>query len=573
MAEQLTTLTQDFIRANRERDYTIYTRLMDAALEAKAKSIFPHFGEIHTGDVIVDAGSGTGKLAEYAAQLCRGARVYALDISHELLEQAGRNRSLIHLVYGDASEQNFPDNSVKAKYYSTVCHEINSFGEKGSLKKVVENSFQEVAPGGRLIIRDFAKPTSKEPVFMQIAEDGRLPQIPDEIKTEDIDYSLYSARALFDRFHKEFTVRKDPTREFAFDFEEVEIDGVKYIKIDPEWAHEFYLRKDYVANWRQEIREKYTFWTMEEAKAEMEAAGFTHVQIVPDPNEFILKNRLVGKIGLYTMKDGKLAAIPFPTTHMVVVGEKPGSAQSAGQGEISAVDYTEVLKTIIANETEGTLQIGEKQFNVLPRPMVGSKKTIYRLKDQPGKLLKVVRPDTLNNHNAFKSMYQIVERQEVLEEHHVPHTKITEVDTEKPFRFVIQDEIPEGSECAATLILEGTLTETDIGQMAGIINDFEKGKEWQLDTNPYSWFRVHNADGTTAMTYVSGKVYRYDEEWEFRKLGLLQWLDPKYVKNAPFYSASIPTLEEYEKLKEKWQTDDPALREWKLSLDKSVQPE
>src|SRR3989338_412879 len=81
--EQLVAL---FHKANEHRDYKIYEGAMDAATQAKAESIFPHFGNINPGDIIVDAGSGSGKLAELAAREFREARVMALDISHELQE-------------------------------------------------------------------------------------------------------------------------------------------------------------------------------------------------------------------------------------------------------------------------------------------------------------------------------------------------------------------------------------------------------------------------------------------------------------------------------------------------------
>jgi len=41
-----------------------------------------------------------------------------------------------------------------------------------------------------------------------------------------------------------------------------------------------------------------------------------------DPNEYILTNRLRGKIGLYVMGgSGNLEQIDFPTTHMLVAGD------------------------------------------------------------------------------------------------------------------------------------------------------------------------------------------------------------------------------------------------------------
>lgn len=299
-----------FEAANEHRDYAVYTRLMDAALEAKAASLFPYFGDVGEGSVIVDAGSGTGKLAELASHEFRGASVFALDVSHELLEQAENNQALIKLVYGNAIEQNFADNSIDVKYYSTSGHEIESFGGPGSMEKAVKISLRELKPGGRLVIRDQAKPERTEPEYLQILSTAGLDQVPEGIAEDQIDYSLLSTKALFDRFAMEFG------NGHSFDFEKVEIDGEEYLKISPEWGHEFYLRKDYTANWRQEIKEKYTYWSMSQGLEILKRAGYVNVRAIPDPNDYILKNRLEGKVALYEMTKDGLRPIPFPTTHI-----------------------------------------------------------------------------------------------------------------------------------------------------------------------------------------------------------------------------------------------------------------
>lgn len=568
-ASQLERLRKQFEAANEHRDFSIYTRAMDAALEAKAQSIFPHFN-IEEGDVIVDAGSGTGALAELVAREFRGARVYALDISHELQERAEEEKALTHLVYGDAADRNFPENSVKVKYYSTSGHEIESFGGAGGMRRAMEHSFAELEPGGRVIIRDFAKPSRAEPIFMKIISNVGLKEVPMGIKDEDIDYSVLSTGALLNRFQKEFRGGG------AFSVERVEVEGERYIKIDPEWAHEFYLRKDYTANWRQEIKEKYTYWTPEQAKRILEGIGYVNVRVIPDPNEFILQNRLEGKIALYEMgEDGKLARIPFPMTHMVVIGEKPLSIAQKEKAKENPweADYKKVFSSIEFDEKRGVVRIGKKEFEVdRAKPIVGTKKIIFGLQGEPLRVLKIARADTRNDHNVFTSMFQIVERQDVLRRYKTPHLKIVEHDSGgPPFRYVVQEAVPKGAISAADLIRKGMFGEEDIKQMARVVNAYEKGKEWQLDTNPFSWFRVQKGGGTE-MVYVSGKVYRYDEQWEFKKVGLLQWVDPQYVKQGQNFSAAIPVLKSYEKLRTQWEKGGGVIDWWKKYLDWRIQP-
>jgi len=405
-------IKKEFEAANEDRDYSIYVKSIDAALEAKAKSIFPHFN-VEEGDVIVDAGSGTGVLTELAAREFRGAKVYALDISHELLERADEERALTHLVYGDARKQNFPSNSIKVKYYSTSGHEIESFGGEGSMQGAVKNTFRELVPGGRIIIRDFAKPTRTEPVYMKILSNVGLKSLPRGLKDEEINYNLLSTSLLLERFQKEFGEGDD------FSYDEVEIEGEKYIKIDLEWAHEFYLRKDYTGNWRQEIKEKYTYWTLEEARQILENEGYINVGVSPDPNEYIVKNRLDGKIKLYEMKDGKLQGIPFPPTHMVVVGEKPinGKVVQWVKSHIlsQAVDYKELLASIKIDEKNNKVCIGNRCFMVeSTKPMLGTKKRVFRLRDKPSQILRVAREDPEDHSREFLNKEYYIQLKYVL---------------------------------------------------------------------------------------------------------------------------------------------------------------
>ncbi len=561
-------IKESFKAANENRDYSIYTQAMDAALEAKAQSLFPLFN-IDEGEVIVDAGSGTGALAELAAKEFRGAHVYALDLSHELQVRADENRALTKLVYGDASKKVFPDNSVKVKYYSTSGHEIESFGGHGRMKEALQSTFRELVPGGRIIIRDFAKPSREAPVLMRIHSQVGEPTVPAGTAPEAIDYNVLSTRALLERFKEEFNGGGTVA------FTTVVLEGVEYIKIDPEWAHEFYLRKDYTANWRQEIKEKYTYWSAEEAKAHLAEAGYVNIQVIPDPNQYILKNRLEGKISLFDSTDGELKAIPFPPTHFIIVGEKPTlpeSEQIAPATLPEAVNYQALLSSISIDQKARNLRIGDEEFALESvTPNIGSKKWTFKLRGRP-EVIKVVRPDTHSHHNVFKSFSQIIDREHILDTYGVPHMKVTGRDPQgPPYRYCTQ-EVAERAVSVADLVRTRSLTEDDIRQITTIINKFEKGKVWQLDTNPHNWFKIAHADGTSSLTYVDGKVYHYDEKWEFRRIGLLQWTDPSFIERGAEFSAAIPQEKEVAEFNRRWREGGEELATWRSSLDTVIAP-
>jgi len=62
------------------------------------------------------------------------------------------------------------------------------------------------------------------------------------------------------------------------------------------------------------------------------------------------------------------------------------------------------------------------------KPMLGTKKRVFRLRDKPSQILRVARDDTDNDHNVFKSFFQTVKREHILIEYNTPYLKILESD-------------------------------------------------------------------------------------------------------------------------------------------------
>ena len=236
-------------------------------------------------------------------------------------------------------------------------------------------------------------------------------------------------------------------------------------------------------------------------------------------------------------------------------------------------DYQKLMRSIIYDPRSHEVVIGASRFALQPGidPIVATKKVVYRLTDN-GRVLKVVRQDARDITVAFNAMEQTISGEAILMEHRVPHLPIYEHDPEgPPYRYIIQQAVPEGSPSAAELILKGALTARDIEQLASYVNGFEPAQEYQLDTNPYNWFRLGQG-AQSVLTYADGKVYPYEHDWRFSHIGLLQWIDPRYIQQARFLSPSIPTSEDYAAFLDQWKQGTEATTLWATYLDPALQP-
>ncbi len=229
-----------------------------------------------------------------------------------------------------------------------------------------------------------------------------------------------------------------------------------------------------------------------------------------------------------------------------------------------------LLKSIIWNPEKLELRIGEKTFKISDKiaPIIGTKKIAYLLENET-EFIKVVKNSNPDTQEIFQAMQLTFDGQEILKQYQIPTPKILEFDPAgPPFRYFIQEAVPSRSISAAELIKAGLLTENDIKHIAEIVNKFELEEKWQIDTNPFNWYRSNDQ-----MTYVDGKVYSYSSDWEFKKVGLLQWTNPKFILNAVNKSAAIPSQNEQEEFAKSWTVStNQQILLWKKYLDITLQP-
>jgi ArsR family transcriptional regulator len=130
----------DQIRALYVGDAAVEAKILDAAGEGRVRRL-------------VDLGSGTGRMLTLLAP--RADQALGLDLSQQMLNIARRNTSeagLSHvdLRHGDIFDTRLPDGSADLVVVHQVLHYL------GDPAAAVREAARIVAPGGRLIIVDFA---------------------------------------------------------------------------------------------------------------------------------------------------------------------------------------------------------------------------------------------------------------------------------------------------------------------------------------------------------------------------------------------------------------------------------
>jgi SAM-dependent methyltransferase len=564
-----------FHAANLGRDQASYQGNMAAAEESKAEAIIRHL-EVPEGGAIKDLGAGTGGVAEILARHFSRATVYAQDISEELLAASEAGRRLSIPVYGDARQRLFSPGSLDAVVSSTCFHEIRSFGGLDGVREALAASFEELVSGGMIVIRDMVVPDRDGEVYLRLPDDDGRAVEPVRGMSEKRDYAALSTLSLFKQFHADFAGGE------AFEYQLETVAGQSYVVVPAEWAYEFYMRKDYRRNYANEIHEKYGPWRANEAVALFKDAGFEAVEVHQETNSWIVENRLRGKVALFVKSTGgELEELPFFPTHATIVARKPGAALPHGRvpPRLEAErSYPNLLAQMRLDPEAGELTVAEHTFKVEPHSALhGTKRSVFYLSDYPELVLKVPRLDGRNAHNCFKAMAQTIARQEVLAEYDVPSLATVDYDRAgPPDRYLLQERLPAGARCAADLILRGELTERDVQQLASIVNRFELAKQYQLDTNPYNWYRVLNREGQSRMVYADGKVYRYEAAWRFGNVGLLQWLLPELIpgpsESVATRCAQIPLARTVRDTARWWNDQQPGVLWWKRHLDSGLWP-
>jgi hypothetical protein len=312
------------------RDYNTYVRQMDTIAELKYTETAPYIRAGRIGDIGCAVGSWI-KLACQDERL-RESDFYGIEVARHLFDicQQRKHNGEFRNPFVFFSQRNavtglvFDRESMNTIHTSSLTHEIESYGSRQDLLAFIKNRYDELTHGGVWVNRDVVGPVNKElRVLMALnREDG--------IHTE-VDKTFASREELAQHLNKLSTYGR--FLRFATDFRKHEgytlrytiksINGNEYIELSLSDACEFMSRKDYTDNWESEMHETFTFWSIDDWKAELEKVGFVIAsESQAYTNTWIVDNRLKGKVELYTEHSGALQALPYPVTNMMLIAEK-----------------------------------------------------------------------------------------------------------------------------------------------------------------------------------------------------------------------------------------------------------
>ena len=142
--------------------YDIMNDLMSLGIHRLWKHIAVDLAGVRTGLKVLDLASGTGDLASrFAGLVGPGGEVVMSDINLAMLEE-GRKRMVdeghagnVDYMQIDAESIPFPDNSF---HVVTIGFGLRNVTHK---EKALREMYRVLKPGGRALVLEFSKPTSK----------------------------------------------------------------------------------------------------------------------------------------------------------------------------------------------------------------------------------------------------------------------------------------------------------------------------------------------------------------------------------------------------------------------------
>lgn len=290
------------------RDYDAYAKAMDSIVRLKFDDIKPFIVE----GKIVDAGCSTGALVRLLAEAFPESDIIGIEATRKFYEYCRLQEypnPFVFFYRRNITDQNFRPHSMNTFIYSSVLHEVFSYLGERTLQRLIHHTFMQLAPGGRVVIRDVVGPEHpKKSVLLKLRSDDGTARGP---------IAKLSTYHKFFRFVNDFHSR-------SIHFSEEKIRGETYIRLALRDAYEFLSKMTYTDNWESEMHETFTFYSFSAWRQLLEAEGFIVVEgSKAFQNPYIVEKMYRPRAKLFTLDRKSPVPEAYPPTNMLLVGEKP----------------------------------------------------------------------------------------------------------------------------------------------------------------------------------------------------------------------------------------------------------
>jgi SAM-dependent methyltransferase len=315
------------------RDYNVYARAFDEGAARKYALV----KDLVRPGRIVDIGCGAGAvLREMAADdRLRESDLYGIEAArplyaecvHRKQQGAFKNENVFFHQADFAAGLLFPENSLHTVTTFSLTHEIESYLGRSALVRFIELVHRQVAPGGRWLNLDVVGPETPDKIvhLRLAADDGRSDDFESDFPVAEREgHRKYlaglSTLGKFRRFARDFRALD----RFQLKYELQTIGDRVFAVLRLADACEFLSKKDYLDNWRSEMRETFCFWSFADWQRAVEQAGFrVHGASRAFVNPWLVENRYRGKADLFELDGGKLKPLDYPPTNVLVAADKP----------------------------------------------------------------------------------------------------------------------------------------------------------------------------------------------------------------------------------------------------------
>jgi SAM-dependent methyltransferase len=276
---------------------------------------------------IADMGMGSGAGSEALAVLYPRLDVIGVDLDPVMaaLARAKYPRENLLFVVADIARAVCREGTLDGIFDSSVLHHVTSYRgyRRANATDALAVQAAQLKPHGVLIVRDFVDPGPETILLDLPADDG----------DDSSDPRTCSTARLFERFAREFRSLSEKPG-FAFEALGREPrEGWRRYRLTHTLAAEFVLRKDYRADWENEVKEEYTYLTQAGFEDAFSGLGLRVLASTPIRNPWIVRKRFAGR---FELRDAAGNTLEFPPTNYLIAGEKVPAGEGVRFREAAA---------------------------------------------------------------------------------------------------------------------------------------------------------------------------------------------------------------------------------------------